>query len=97
MTSSSGGQCWVRLTIRYAFAGSDGEHAAAKLFDRLGGERIVHGHSVIRAFSGQDLSEVTGPLSYAGGRALAIDAGIYGGGPCLVVRLGHDARADPRA
>jgi hypothetical protein len=84
-------ECWVRLTTRYAFAGLDGEQVAAGLLDRLGGERVVHGHSVIATFTGADPREVTGPLSYAGGRALAIDGGVYGGGPCLVVRLDHDS------
>jgi len=80
-------ECWVRLTTRYAFAGSDGEEVAAELLEPLGGERIVHGHSFIATFTGQDAKEVTGALSYAGGRVLAIDGGIAGGGPCLVVRL----------
>ena len=80
-------QCWVRLTTRYAFAGSDGEQVATALLDQLGGRRIVHGHSVISTFTGQSPGEVTGPFSYAGERALTIDGGIYGGGPCLVVRL----------
>jgi len=83
-------QCWVRLTTRYAFAGFDGEQVATGLLDLLGGERIVHGHSVITTFTGQNPRQVTAPLSYAGGKVLAIDGGIYGGGPCLVVRLDHD-------
>lgn len=84
-------QCWVRLTTRYAFAGLDGEHVATSLLGRLGGERVVHGHSIIATLTGRDPSEVTGPLSYAGGRVLAIDGGAYGGGPCLVVRLDPDS------
>lgn len=83
-------QCWVRLTTRYAFAGFDGERVATELLDRLGGQRIVHGHSIIATLIGREPGEVTGPLSYAGGRALAIDGGIYGGGPCLVVQLDPD-------
>lgn len=79
--------CWVRLTTRYAFSGPDGEQVAAGLLGQLGGERIVHGHSFIATLSGQEAREVTGPFSYAGGRALAIDGGIAAGGPCLVVRL----------
>jgi len=86
-------ECWVRLTARYAFADSGGERVAVGVLDRLGGERIVHGHSIIASLTGQDSTEVTGPLSYAGGRALAIDGGIYAGGPCLVVRLDHDRAA----
>jgi len=80
-------ECWVRLTTRYAFADSDGEQVAVQLLDQLGGERIVHGHSIIATFTGQESWDVRGPLSYAGGRALAIDGGIYDGGPCLVVRI----------
>jgi hypothetical protein len=80
-------QCWVRLTSRYAFAGDDGAYVAAGLLDHLGGSRIVHGHSTIATLTGQDPGEISEPLSYAGGRVLAVDGGIYGGGPCLVVRL----------
>ena len=80
-------QCWVRLTTRYAFAGLEGEQVATELLAVFGGQRIVHGHSVISTFTGQLPGEVTGPLSYAGGRVLAVDGGIYAGGPCLVVRL----------
>jgi hypothetical protein len=82
-------QCWVRLTTRYAFAGVDGQEAATNLLDRLGGTRIVHGHSMITTFTGQDPAEVSAPFTYAGGRAMAIDGGVYGGGPCLVVSLGQ--------
>jgi hypothetical protein len=80
-------QCWVRLTSRYAFADVDGADVATGLLDQLGGTRIVHGHSIIATFTGQDPGDTSGPLSYAGGRVLAIDGGVYGGGPCLVVRL----------
>lgn len=82
-------ECWARLTTRYAFADVDGEQVVAELLDRLGGERLVHGHSFISTFIGRAPREVTGPLSYAGGRALAIDGGIYDGGPCVIVRLDH--------
>jgi hypothetical protein len=83
--------CWVTLTGRHAFAGPDGERVATGLLDRLGGERIVHGHSIISTFTRQSVSDVTGPLSYAGGRALAVDGGLFAGGPCLVVGLDDDA------
>ena len=82
--------CWVRLTSRYGFVGADGEQEADDLLDQLGGTRVVHGHSIIATLTGQDSSDVTGPLTYAGGRALAIDGGIYAGGPCLVVRLDRE-------
>lgn len=88
-------ECWVRLTTRYDFAGSDGEQVAIQLLDQLGGERIVHGHSVIATFTGHHPSEVNAPLAYAGGRVLAIDGGVYGGGPCLVVRLDRGSAGPP--
>lgn len=88
-------ECWVRLTTRYAFSGPGGEQVASQLLDRLGGERVVHGHSIIATFGGLHPSEVSAPLSYAGGRALAIDGGVYGGGPCLVVRLDRDQAGLP--
>ncbi len=87
-------ECWAGLTSRYAFARVDGARVAAGLLDRLGGERIVHGHSLISTFTGTASSEVTGPLPYAGGRVLAIDGGIYDGGPCVVVRLDQRPEAD---
>jgi len=83
-------QCWVRLTTRYAYAGLDGEQVAAQVLGCLGGERIVHGHSVVTTFTRESPGQVTGPFSYAAGRVLAIDGGVYGGGPCLVVRLDHE-------
>ena len=82
-------ECWARLTDRYAFAHADGQQVAVELLDQLGGERIIHGHSIVATFTGQVSREVRGPLSYAGGRVLAIDGGIYDGGPCLVLRLDH--------
>jgi Calcineurin-like phosphoesterase len=79
--------CWVRLTSRYAFAGFDGEQVATDLLDRLGGKRIVHGHSFISTLNGQEPKQIVAPFTYAGGRVLAIDGGIAGGGPCLIVPL----------
>lgn len=82
---------WVRLTSRYDFAAGigddDGAAVTADLLERLGGQMVVHGHSIISTLTGQASWEVTGPLLYAGGRALDIDGGLYDGGPCLVVCL----------
>ena len=52
-----------------------------------GGKPSVKGDSLVSTFIGRSSDEVTRPLSYAGGRALAIDGGIYDGGPCLIVGL----------
>ncbi|HET6500475.1 MAG TPA: metallophosphoesterase [Amycolatopsis sp.] len=80
-------EVWRRMTTRYAFRGPDGPGMAAALLERLGGERIVHGHSVIADQLGIHPAEIEAPFLYAGGRALGIDGGLFAGGPCLVVRL----------
>lgn len=78
---------WAKLTSRYRFAGRQGHDVAAKLLNTLGGDLIVHGHSIIGALIDVPSHEVSGPILYADGLALAIDGGRYDGGPLLVVRL----------
>lgn len=80
-------EMWRRMTARYAFRGSDGAVVADDLMRRLGGRRLVHGHSIVSDQLGIEPAELTGPLLYADGRVLAIDGGTFDGGPCLVVRL----------
>jgi hypothetical protein len=48
---------------------------------------IVHGHSIIGSLIDVPSEEVDGPISYAGGRVVAIDGGRYDGGPLLLVQL----------
>jgi hypothetical protein len=79
--------CFRRLTSRHEFRDEPGEENAARVLGTLGGRQIVHGHSTIPNQLRVDPATITGPHPYAAGRALAIDAGIYQGGPCLVVRL----------
>ncbi|EID54914.1 metallophosphoesterase [Saccharomonospora xinjiangensis] len=78
---------WRRMTSRFAFRGPDGAEAAEELLTRLGGQRVVHGHSVIADQVGVHPVELEAPHLYAGGKALGIDAGLFAGGPCLVVEL----------
>jgi hypothetical protein len=80
-------EVWARLTSRYHFAGRDGATVAAEMLKLLGGECIVHGHSIIGSLTNVPSEEVDGPILYAEGRVLAIDGGRYDGGPLLVVRL----------
>ncbi len=77
----------VRLGRRHEFAGRSGPAAARRLLGTLGGERIVHGHSIIGDLFGEPCDSYTEPRLYADGLALDIDGGIYEGGPCLVARL----------
>lgn len=80
-------EVWRRLTDRYAFRGPAGAAVAAGLLDTLGGRTVIHGHSVIADLFREPLEQTTGPRSYAHGRALAIDGGLFDGGPCLLARL----------
>ncbi len=78
---------WARLTDRFEFAGRRGASVARDMLGGLGGQRIVHGHTMIGMLSNRLSEEVTEPLAYADGQVLAIDGGRYDGGPVLVVRL----------
>jgi hypothetical protein len=80
-------EVWRRLTSRYAFRGETGPAVAADLLNRLGGCRIVHGHSIVADQLGIDPAYLTGPLLYSDGLALGIDGGIFDGGPCLLIKL----------
>jgi len=79
--------CWQRLTDRYAFMGEGGAATARDLMATLGGSRIVHGHSIIADLTNDSPTNVVEPWSYAEGLVLAIDGGLYAGGPLLVVDL----------
>jgi hypothetical protein len=78
---------WRLLTTRYAFRGKDGQAKAAEMLQVLGGERLIHGHSIIAEMQGLEPHEVTQPHNYAGGLVLGVDGGVVLGGPVLVVDL----------
>ncbi|WP_436493491.1 metallophosphoesterase family protein [Actinokineospora sp. HUAS TT18] len=80
-------EVWRRMTTRYAFRGPHGEEVADDVLSALGGSQVVHGHSVIADQVGRLPVEIDGPHLYAGGKALGVDAGVFVGGPCLVVEL----------
>jgi hypothetical protein len=84
---SSWWELWRCMTSRYAFLGDDGATRAREVLDRLGGSRIVHGHSIIGDLRQIDAVTVEEAWPYADGLALAVDGGIYAGGPSLVVPL----------
>lgn len=77
----------VGLGQRHEYAGSAGPLAARRLLRTLGGERIVHGHSIIGDLFDEPVDSYDEPRLYADGLALDVDGGIYDGGPCLVARL----------
>jgi hypothetical protein len=80
-------ECWRKMTTRYAFRGPRGTEAVDELLETLGGKQVVHGHSVIADQLGVPPDQIDGPLLYADDKVLAIDAGLFTGGPCLVVTL----------
>lgn len=77
----------LALGRRHDFAGPSGPAAARTLLDALGGQRIVHGHSIIGDLFREPVDSYSEPRLYADGLALDVDGGIYEGGPCLVARL----------
>ncbi|MGF9760998.1 metallophosphoesterase [Microvirga sp. 0TCS3.31] len=80
----------VGLGRRHEYAGASGPAAARTLLGALGGQRIVHGHSIIGDLFGVPVDSYSEPRLYADGLALDIDGGIYDGGPALVARLSGD-------
>jgi hypothetical protein len=90
-------EVWRRLTTRHAFRGPFGGEVAAQLLGVLGGDQVVHGHSVIADQLGVAPAQIETPYEYADGRALGVDGGVFVGGPCLVVRLPYDDKPDHEA
>lgn len=80
-------ECMHRLTDRYAFAQPGGQRAADEFRASLGVRRLVHGHSIVGDLRGIEPAETDSALLYDKRTVLAIDGGIYAGGPCLVVDL----------
>jgi hypothetical protein len=83
-------ELWGAMTDRYAFLDEQGPAHACDLLGVIGGARIVHGHSTISDLTDMEPALVTGPWAYADGLALAVDGGIYAGGPSLVVPLDRE-------
>lgn len=81
-------EVFATLTSRYDYARGDGARVAREVLATLGGECIVHGHSIIATLTGQPSSQVEGPIAYADGLVVDIDGGRYDGGPLLLVELG---------
>ncbi|QNN52276.1 metallophosphoesterase [Nocardioides mesophilus] len=80
-------EVFASLTARYDFTGPDGQRAAHDMLNALGGECIVHGHSIIGSLLNKPSDQVEGAIAYADGLVVAIDGGRYDGGPLLLVQL----------
>ena len=80
-------EVFAALTSRYDFAGSRGAEVARTMLSTLGGDCIVHGHSIIASLVDVPSDQVEAPIMYADGLVVAIDGGRYDGGPLLLVQL----------
>jgi hypothetical protein len=80
-------ECLRRMTDRYAFAQRGGREAADEIAETFGARRLAHGHSIVADLRGIEPAETDGALLYCDRTVLAVDGGIYAGGPCLVVDL----------
>jgi hypothetical protein len=80
-------ECLRRMTDRYAFVRPNGGASAAEFARTLGARRIAHGHSIVGDLRGVEPRETDSALLYCDRSVLAVDGGIYAGGPCLVVDL----------
>jgi hypothetical protein len=72
------------LADRGAFADPDRLQRLLSAFDC---ERVVHGHTPIWYTAGMEPLDVTGPLVYAGGRALNVDHCLFAGGLGFIAEL----------
>ena len=87
---------WDRLldyfSQRRAFQDRDlGPARVGRVLAMYGGRQLVHGHTPIAKLAGCRPENVTGPLVYAGGLAIDVDAGMYLGGRGFVACLPEDA------
>ena len=73
---------------RRAFQDRDlGPARVGRVLALYGGRQLVHGHTPIAKLSGSRPEGVSGPLVYAGGLAVDVDAGMYLGGRGFVACL----------
>lgn len=64
---------------------------AARILERFGGRLLVHGHTAVASLIGQPPETVREAHVYAGGRCVAVDAGLFAGGPGFIYRLPRNA------
>lgn len=73
---------------RRAFQDRDmGPARVGRVLALYGGRQLVHGHTPIAKLTGCRPEDVAGPLVYAGGLAIDVDAGMYLGGCGFVACL----------
>ncbi len=70
--------------MAFSNLGITGSKRAEQLLSLYGGDLLVHGHTPIPYARQIDAETVTEPWSYAGGRCLNVDGGMYMGSPGFV-------------
>lgn len=68
----------------FSALGITGQQRAEQVLRYFGAHRLVHGHTPIPIATGNHPADVTGAWTYAGGRCINVDGGIYLGGPGFV-------------
>ncbi len=89
---SGDAQAWDQLldyfSQRRAFQDRDlGPARVNRILGLYGGRQLVHGHTPIAKLTGSRPEDVTQSLTYAGGLAIDVDAGMYLGGRGFVTYL----------
>jgi hypothetical protein len=81
---------WNRLLRQFAerntFLEKD-KSAVVPLLQRIGGQRVIHGHTPISFVTEMEPVNVVRPLDYADGLCTNVDGGMYLGGPGFIYRL----------
>jgi hypothetical protein len=91
------GRSWERLLNQFcerrAFGPANGPDEGRRLdlmLGTFGAQRLVHGHTPIPLVSGRPADQVTGPLVYADGRCINVDAGLFLGAHGFVFEVPGD-------
>ncbi|MCB1693299.1 MAG: metallophosphoesterase [Pseudomonadales bacterium] len=71
----------------FSALGMTGQQRAEQLLRLFGARRLVHGHTPIPLATGEAPASVKQAWTYANGRCINVDGGIYLGGPGFVHRL----------
>ncbi len=65
----------------------DGAKTAIEFLNFYGGQKLLHGHTPISYLFDQSPENITSAFTYAGGRCVNVDGGMYLGGPGFVYEL----------
>ncbi|HKI75447.1 MAG TPA: metallophosphoesterase [Pseudomonadales bacterium] len=81
----------------FSALGLTGQQRAERLLQYFKAERLIHGHTPIPLATGQRPDQVREAWTYANGRCVNVDGGIYLGSPGFVYQLDQDVSGVTRA